>query len=329
LTCSFHLFSRVAAVLLICAAPCASGAAQPVASNSIPLGTFVLEMDRLIAEIESAGSPAAVGGIPERWVVDAGDQRIDVSARWLREALAVQPGKSGPWAPMRKAIVGRLAGVREQAAALASSPGNDRRADARASVPSILSREEFRQSAASRWREQLQRRLGEWLEDLWSRLGGGPGGGQRIATGLAWAGALAALVGLGVFLARSLSNRSRAATLNLGRGAGAAPRARELALRALAAARAGNSREAVRFAYNAALTKLEEQGAWRIDAARTPREYLPMLRASDSRHPVMLDLTQRFERIWYANRAAAPDEMASVTAHLEALECLRPGERAI
>jgi hypothetical protein len=316
-------------VLLICAAPWASGAAQPAASDSIPLGTFLLEMDRLIAEIEVAGSPAGVGGIPERWVVDAGDQRIDVSARWLRDALAAQPGKSGPWPQTRKAIGRRLVEVREQAAALASIPANDRRADARASVPSILSREEFRQSAASRWREQLQRRLGEWFEDLWSRLGGGPGAGRRIATGLAWAAALAALVGLGVFLARSLGDRSRAATLNLGRGAGAAPRARELALRAVAAARAGNSREAVRFAYNAALTRLEEQGAWRIDAARTPREYLPLLRTSDSRHPLMLDLTQRFERIWYANRAAVADDTACVTAHLEALGCLHPGERAI
>jgi hypothetical protein len=329
LTCCSHPFSTVAAVLLICAAPWVSGAAQPATSDSIPLGTFLVEMDRLIAGIEVAGSPAAVGEIPERWIVDAGNQRIDVSARWLRDALAVQPGKSGPWPPTRKAIVRRLVEVREQAATLASIPANDRRADARASVPSILSREEFRQSAASQWREQLQRRLGHWFEDLWSRLGGGPGAGRRIATGLAWAAALAALVGLGAFLARSLGNRSLAAALNLGRGAGAAPPARDLALRALAEARAGNSREAVRFAYNAALTRLEEQGAWRIDAARTPREYLPMLGATDSRHPLMLDLTQRFERIWYANRAAAADDTARVTAHLETLGCLRPGERAI
>jgi len=328
LTCCSHLFSAVVAVLLICAAPRASGAAQP-APDSILLGTFLLEIDRLIAGIEVAESAAAIEGIPERWIVDVGDQRIDVSARWLRDALAGQPGKSGPWPPTRKAIVRRLVDVREQAAALASIPANDRRADARASVPSILAREEFRQSAASRWREQLQRRLGEWLEDLWSRFGGGPGAGRRIATGLAWAAALAALVGLGVFLVRSLGGRSRVAALNLARGAGAPPLARELALRALAAARAGNAREAVRFAYNAALTSLEEQGAWRIDAARTPREYLPMLGAADSRHALMMDLTQRFERIWYANRAAAADDMACVTAHLEALGCLRPGERAI
>jgi hypothetical protein len=54
-----------------------------------------------------------------------------------------------------------------------------------------------------------------------------------------------------------------------------------------------------------------------------------MLPATDNRHPVMLDLTRRFEQIWYGNRAAADDDARRVTDHLEALGCLRPGERAI
>ena len=43
----------------------------------------------------------------------------------------------------------------------------------------------------------------------------------------------------------------------------------------------------------------------------------------------LLDLTQRFERIWYGNRPVADDDASRVTAHLEELGCLRPGERVI
>jgi hypothetical protein len=42
-----------------------------------------------------------------------------------------------------------------------------------------------------------------------------------------------------------------------------------------------------------------------------------------------MDLTQRFEEIWYGDRVVSPDDTSRVTAHLEALGCLRPGERAM
>ena len=45
--------------------------------------------------------------------------------------------------------------------------------------------------------------------------------------------------------------------------------------------------------------------------------------------PPMLDLTRRFEQIWYGNRARSPTMPDRLTDHLEALGCLRPGERAI
>jgi hypothetical protein len=65
-----------------------------------------------------------------------------------------------------------------------------------------------------------------------------------------------------------------------------------------------------------------------VDDARTPREYLPLLRANDSHRPLLVDLTRRFEHIWYGNRPVQPDDASRVTAHLEELGCLRPGERA-
>jgi hypothetical protein len=219
--------------------------------------------------------------------------------------------------------------MRDEARDLAAADAAGARAGARSAIAGIVAREEFQETASQKWREQWRARVAEWFDDLWSRFGGGAGTGRRVATVLAWAAGIAALIGLGFWLARSIAERPRGASLNLGAGGRARPRARELALQAVEKARSGNVREAVRFAYNAALVQLEEDGAWKVDEARTPREYLPMLEAGDRRRPLMLDLTQRFEQIWYGNRAVSADDTPRVTAHLETLGCLRPGERAI
>jgi Domain of unknown function (DUF4129) len=305
--------------------------AQPQDVEGISLDRFLSEIDRLSAEIGAAATPEAVGhvtaGIPGRWRVVFDAQQFDVDSRWLTATVPEALRKKGQWPATRAAIQRRLGAMREQAAALApaGAPARDR---GRAELSAILERDEFKQSAASRWREKLQERLGEWFEELASRFGAGPGVGRTIAIGLAWVAALGALIGLGFLVARSIAERPRQATLNLAGRGPIRPRAREHALRALASVRAGNPREAVRFAYHAAVTRLEEEGVWRVDDARTPREYLPMLRATDARRPVIVDLTRRFERVWYGNHPAAPDDTDRVTAHLEELGCLRPGERA-
>ncbi len=266
--------------------------------------------------------------IPGVWRVLDGDERVDVTARWLIAALMAAPAKPDAWPDTRAALVLRLTPMRDEMAAMVT-PTALGRARSRSAIEPILARSEFQQSAASRWREQLQERIGKWFEDLWARFGGGRGTARGTALVFAWAAALAALIGLGFWLARTIADRPRGAALSLGAVAVARPRARELALRALAAARLGQTRDAVRCAYGAALVRLEEQGVWRVDDARTPREYLPMLPATDSRYSVMLDLTRRFEQLWYGNRAVADDDARRLTDHLEALGCLRPGERAI
>jgi hypothetical protein len=294
---------------------------------------FPSHLEALGVEIAAIGraadAPALAARIPESWRVVEGDERVDVSARWLIAALVAAPAKPEVWPATRAALLRRLEGVAHEAGSAGDASRARSRAQARAEVEAILASGEFQQSAASRWREQIQERVGKWFEDLLGRFGAGRGAARGTALVFAWAAAIAALIGLGYWLARTIAEHPRGAALDLGSGALARPRARDLALRALAAARLGQTRDAVRCAYNAALVRLEEQGVWRIDDARTPREYLPMLPAADSRHPVMLDLTRRFEQIWYGNRAAADDDARRVTDHLETLGCLRPGERAI
>ena len=324
------LLSLALALPLSAAAQDSAPATSSTGDAPIPLDAFVRTLDRIIQDIDAAATPAdasrIAAGIPARWHVDTGSGTIDVSSGWLIASLAEAAKQPANWPAMRAEIRRRADAVRQEAGEPSASDAPGARARARVAIGGILSRQEFQQSATARWRDQLRERVMQWIDDLWSRFGTGPGTGAAVV--LAWTAAIAALIGLGFWLARSIADLPSGSTLNLGGGAVARPRARELALRALAQARAGNPREAVRCAYNAALVQLEEEGAWKVDDARTPREYLPMLEAGDARRSPVVDLTQRFERIWYGNRPVSADDTPRVAADLETLGCLRPGDRA-
>jgi hypothetical protein len=94
-----------------------------------------------------------------------------------------------------------------------------------------------------------------------------------------------------------------------------APSAREWQLwlqEADAFAQQGRWREAVHHAYWAAISRLEANGLWAVDRARTPREYLALLRRENSLRPDLMRLTRSFERIWYGNSPAGEEEYKEV-----------------
>jgi hypothetical protein len=315
--------------------------AQTVPPARVTNGQLMAALERIsadIAAIEFAADAAALAAsVPETWrVVDADEGKgngrsgqVDVNMRWLIAALSGAAAKPDAWPNTRATLLRRLTNIREELASRADSQGAGARTEARAAVDAILAQREFQQSAASRWRAHLQERVGEWFEDLLGRFGPGRGAARSTALVFAWAAALAALVGAGFWLARTIADRPRGAALDLAGGTAPRPRARELALRALAATRDGRTRDAVRCAHSAALARLEEQGVWRVVDSLTPREYLPMLPVTDKRHAALVHLTRCFEQVWYGNRTPATDDVLLVADHLETLGCLRPGERAI
>jgi hypothetical protein len=90
---------------------------------------------------------------------------------------------------------------------------------------------------------------------------------------------------------------------------------------ARAAAARGDLREAVHLTYWAAISRLESAGAWRPDRARTPREYLRLLTDKDPSHPVLVELTRRFELAWYGQRQPNDDDYGAVCEAVEQLGC--------
>ena len=81
----------------------------------------------------------------------------------------------------------------------------------------------------------------------------------------------------------------------------------------------GNWRQAIHLIYWASISRLESNRLWPADRARTPREYLELLRANDPRKPALRELTQEFERTWYGGRSAGESNFDSARKQAESL----------
>jgi hypothetical protein len=78
-------------------------------------------------------------------------------------------------------------------------------------------------------------------------------------------------------------------------------------------------RDAVRAYYWAVVVRLESRGQWVADRARTPREYLRLLRADHPKREDLVQLTRRFEACWYGSTAATERDCAAARQLFERL----------
>ena len=150
--------------------------------HDVARSQFPANLETLGAEIAALGraadAPAVAGRIPESWRVGDGDERVEMSARWLIAALVAAPAKPEAWPATRAALVRRLKGIGDEIESAGDANRARSRAQARAAVETILAGSEFQQSAASRWRERLQEGVGQWFEDFLDGSGR-PGRGAR------------------------------------------------------------------------------------------------------------------------------------------------------
>ena len=291
-------------------------------TDTIDLTTFENELQQLAAAIAVAPAgdlPALRARVPAAWVVRTSHGQVTAPADWI--TIAIDDAIKAPeaWPATRATLASRLKAMLEEVSDADSAAAPDV-ARARTSLTEILARREFAAGRRSAWMGSLRNRISEWLQRLFSRLGGDRLGRRGIAIVLAWLAVLAALAVLVSWLVRGLVRSTRGASLHL-----TAPFARRKSARAwaLEAAAAADPREAARCGYHAALQRLEEEGAWQIDDTRTPREYLRLLPQAHARRSILSDITGRFEQIWYGARQATADDASAVIARLKDLGCLR------
>ncbi len=199
---------------------------------------------------------------------------------------------------------------KQASTAAAAGPGYD---SERKSLNAILARKEYQGVSDSSARERFLEWLGNWLNNLLTKL-------ARFGSRSPWiAFALRALL-LGAIclgLVWALIRIERQSRIKLAPeplNVAGAPSAREWQTW-LADARSmagqGLWREAIHFIYWAAIARLESRRLWQADRARTPREYLLLLPAADPRLKNLTTLTRSFERTWYGGREAGSSDFKS------------------
>ena len=305
-------------------AACLTGVAARATAQSSGAGpaTFARELERLANRIEITGAaqlPDLVVSIPPAWTVHAGGETITVSSAWITRALEESRKNPAAWPKQRATLVARLKAAEAEVVTLASAgPAPDLERSRRVAAD-ILARDEFRRNAAESALAKLQRRIADWFVALWDRMGGSRLGTGKATTVLAWVVAFAALSGLVWWLLSRVLGPSGRSGLAL---TAPAPRRRSARAWARDAAASPDPREAVRCAYRAAVVSLEDEGAWRPDAARTPREHLRLLPSEHRRRTLFADVARRFEEIWFGARTATADDTRTVLARLVELGCL-------
>jgi len=209
--------------------------------------------------------------------------------------------------------------AREAELARSSAPID---ANARTALNAILAQRAFSRMRTESWQAQLSRHVRDWLTGIWERTFGRVIGRRSVATTLAWTAAAAALIFLIVWLVNLASPGRRERPISMGPLDVPRRPGHLLAQEAEALIRAGHIRDAIRVAYQAGVSRLDEVGALRADETRTPRESLRLLDDGNRRRPAFARLTTIFERAWYGSRPPAADSGDEVLRLLRDLECL-------
>ena len=286
----------------------------------------------------AACDPAQVGPDDRvQWPPGAASQTRDVRFDWLRSVLARAAKKSNapeksvfaavPGADNKPASVDELLSdalhrLQDDAVQAGGpiTPNSDYSSE-RTSMNSILAQRAYERvtqvSALGRFREWLGNLLDEFFSGL-SRFG-------SHAPWIGWLLRILLLVAICTALVWFLLRIERHSRIRLVpdvEPAAGAPSAREwqLWLRdAQTMAARGLWREAIHFVYWASIARLESKRLWPADRARTPREYLALLAATDPRKPNLKAITRTFERTWYGGRAAQASDFKAALEQAAAL----------
>ena len=296
---------------------------SPTAVATYDVASFAAELHRLsgvLDEKPSVNEMAALrDSLPRRWIVSTPEHTYAISSQPLRNQLtALSSDKAQVW-------VDRLATELELSAA---SPGQTSR-EAQAELQRILARPEFAAvRPPSAW-ELFRQRMGAWLARMLLRLFGGIGRHPIGGAILFWFIIVAGVGAIALWMFRFFASRDRLDSLPPSQSVHASRTWQEWIRAAREAAHRGDFREAVHSAYWAGIVRLEDVGVVPRDRTKTPREYLRLvtdplpgeLPSHPSHREPLAALTSRFERTWYANRGAGPEDFRESLRQLEALGC--------
>lgn len=254
------------------------------------------------------------GGVPEDEAVSADGARAKFTMRWewLREALdeARTAAPEARQAAMKVCAERLDETVRQAGGSTAEANPQPGFAKVRAAADGVLSRAEFGAVAPPSLWDRFVARLWRGLGRLFAGFGRLGENAPWLGRALEWTFFLAAAVGLLFFLRRNFQRQRLPAHLRGETAARSAWDREATDWAALAEQAAGRAdwRDAVHCLYWASIVRLESRRAWRHNPARTPREYVRLLKPGSAQRESLGGLTGLLERVWYGLRPAAAED---------------------
>jgi hypothetical protein len=255
--------------------------------------------------------------LPSAWTVSTSKDQYSISTEPLRKLLTPSS---------REQALDWVNHLQEELSAYNQPAANSA---PRSELDKILARAEFGAARPPTQWELLRQRIVRWLEDLLLKILSGIGRYPIGAKILFWALVVLAVAIVAALVFRFFASRDRVSALPANAPINPGRTWQEWIREARGAAKRGNYREAVHSAYWAGIARLEDLSVLPKDRTKTPREYLRLvtepapgqLAPPTTHREPLTDLTQRLERVWYADRGARPEDFTDSLRQLEALGC--------
>lgn len=303
--------------------------ASPVPSTSLSLPEYISELDRCSAAL--SGSPTSPAlhdlrvSLPANWTVTVGDTHYNVATDWLTGPLQVIEKNPGANPDSLAQTRRKLQTYRDAAQAMAASTASQNLSQSRTRLDAILSAREFSGLSGPSWVDVLKARVYAWIGRQLEKLFGRVGRAKSIGNLIAWSVVILAglLLLLLLWTVRFLMHAGARSELDL---SGATPLNRDWhrwLREARDAAARGDYRAAIHAGYWTAIVRMEETKSLPEDRSRTPRESLRLIRRESAEYAPLLQLTRRFELVWYGYRSATAADWSDAVQQLETLGCLR------
>jgi hypothetical protein len=278
------------------------------------LDSYIADLDRLSTAIGNAQDKHSIGEIvrnmPEEWDVRMESRQLRVGSGWLRKGM-FEPDA-------RRSLLSRIALLKTEALAFRHPPQD--MSSYREALAGILAQRQFREVRAPNQIDNLRNRILLWIARMLNHILG-DSAFPVVSRIMIWILIGAAVMVMAWWILKSIRQNAGLDADELQSVPISAKPFQDWMAEANAAAAKGCWRDAVHLSYWAGISFLESQGLWCPDAARTPREYLRLIKPSCECRSSLLSLTRRFETVWYGYGEAGPESFAETLKCLEGMGC--------
>jgi hypothetical protein len=300
-------------------------AAQSQAVPPLSAERFAQELARVRAqvadlEVNPQVAPALVAGLPKCWKVQTAQSEVEVSADFVRAGVTgFQRAEQNEKTSRLRELEASLDLLQGQANAYDNAVPIP--PDAHQTLARILDAREFRGLKGPSQLQLLWQSIVAWLQKKWDKLFPAMPSATNAGPIFAWCVIAAICSALGLWFYRRARETELLALREAIPFAPGAKGWRSWLEEARENAGRGAWRDAIHPAFWAGVAKLEAEGIWRPDRARTPREYLRAIPEWNTARPAFQLVMQSFERSWYGRRPASADDFRQIMAALERIGC--------